>query len=316
MDDGGNNMVKIVSSVANLIGDTPIVKLNKVVPEGAADVYVKLESFNVGGSVKDRIALNMIEVAEEEGLLKPGYTIVEPTSGNTGVGLAMLAAAKGYKAIFVMPDTMSIERRLLLAAYGAELVLTPGADGMPGAIAKATAIAAEPGHFMPMQFSNPANPAVHEATTGPEIIEAFDGKGPDAFVAGVGTGGTVTGVGRALRKVNPNVEIYALEPSESPVLSGGPKGPHKIQGIGAGFVPDVLDTSLYNGIIQVSSEDAIAMTRRVAAEEGILVGISAGAAIVGAIEVAVRLGKGKSVVTIAPDNGERYLSTPVFSTQA
>ncbi|CZR03486.1 cysteine synthase A [Trichococcus ilyis] len=308
-------MVKVVSSIANLIGDTPIIKLNKVVPEGVADVYVKLESFNAGGSVKDRIALNMIEVAEEEGLLKPGYTIVEPTSGNTGVGLAMLAAAKGYKAIFVMPDTMSMERRLLLAAYGAELVLTPGAEGMNGSIAKAREIAAQPEHFMPMQFDNPANPAVHEATTGPEIIEAFEGKTPDAFIAGVGTGGTVTGVGKALRKVNPNVEIYALEPTDSAVLSGKPKGPHKIQGIGAGFIPTVLDTTLYNGIIQVSNEQAFEMARRVAREEGILVGISGGAAIAGAIEVAIRLGKGKSVVTVAPDNGERYLSTPLFSAE-
>jgi len=308
-------MVKVVSSIANLIGDTPIIKLNKVVPEGVADVYVKLESFNAGGSVKDRIALNMIEVAEEEGLLKPGYTIVEPTSGNTGVGLAMLAAAKGYKAIFVMPDTMSMERRLLLAAYGAELVLTPGAEGMNGSITKAREIAAQPEHFMPMQFDNPANPAVHEATTGPEIIEAFEGKTPDAFIAGVGTGGTVTGVGKALRKVNPNVEIYALEPTDSAVLSGKPKGPHKIQGIGAGFIPTVLDTTLYNGIIQVSNEQAFEMARRVAREEGILVGISGGAAIAGAIEVAIRLGKGKSVVTVAPDNGERYLSTPLFSAE-
>lgn len=308
-------MVKIVSSIASLIGETPIIKLNKVVPEGVADVYVKLESFNAGGSVKDRIALNMIEVAEEEGLLKPGYTIVEPTSGNTGVGLAMLAAAKGYKAIFVMPDTMSMERRLLLAAYGAELVLTPGAEGMNGSIAKAREIAAQPDHFMPMQFDNPANPAVHEAITGPEIIEAFEGKTPDAFIAGVGTGGTVTGVGKALRKVNPNVEIYALEPTDSAVLSGKPKGPHKIQGIGAGFIPSVLDTALYNGIVQVSNEQAFEMARRVAREEGVLVGISGGAAIAGAIEVAIRLGKGKSVVTVAPDNGERYLSTPLFSVQ-
>lgn len=306
-------MVKIVASIADLIGQTPIVKLNKLVPEGAADVYVKLEAFNAGGSIKDRIALNMIATAEAEGLLKPGGTIVEPTSGNTGVGLAMLAAAKGYKAIFVMPDTMSIERRLLLAAYGAKLVLTPGADGISGSIAKAKEIASLPGNFMPMQFENPANPAIHEATTGSEIIAAFDGVGPDAFVSAVGTGGTITGVGRALRKVNPIVEIYALEPTESPVLSGGTKGPHKIQGIGTGFVPKVLETSLYNAVLQVSSEEAFAMTRRIAKEEGILVGISSGAAIVGAIEVAVRLGKGKTVLTIAPDNGERYLSTPVFA---
>ena len=214
-----------------------------------------------------------------------------------------------------MPDTMSMERRLLLAAYGAELVLTPGAEGMNGSIAKAREIAAQPEHFMPMQFDNPANPAVHEAITGPEIIEAFEGKTPDAFIAGVGTGGTVTGVGKALRKVNPNVEIYALEPTDSAVLSGKPKGPHKIQGIGAGFIPSVLDTTLYNGIVQVSNEQAFEMARRVAREEGVLVGISGGAAIAGAIEVAIRLGKGKSVVTVAPDNGERYLSTPLFSVE-
>ena len=305
-------MVKIVSSVVELIGDTPIIKLSKVVPEGFADVYLKLEAFNVGGSIKDRIALNMIATAEEEGILKPGDTIVEPTSGNTGVGLAMLAAAKGYKAIFVMPDTMSIERRLLLSAYGAELVLTPGAEGMPTAIAKAREIAAQPGHFLPLQFENPANPAIHETTTGPEIIAAFDGVGPDAFLSAVGTGGTITGVGRALRKVNPDVGIYALEPSESAVLSGGQKGPHKIQGIGTGFIPQVLDTAVFDGVFQVSSEEAFAMTLRLAKEEGILVGISSGAAVAGAIALAGQLGAGKSVVTIAPDNGERYLSTPVF----
>ena len=310
--NGGISMVKIVSSVAELIGDTPIIKLSKVVPEGFADVYLKLEAFNVGGSIKDRIALNMIATAEEEGILKPGDTIVEPTSGNTGVGLAMLAAAKGYKSIFVMPDTMSIERRLLLSAYGAELVLTPGAEGMPAAIAKAKEIAAQPGHFLPLQFENPANPAIHETTTGPEIIAAFDGVGPDAFLSAVGTGGTITGVGRALRKVNPDVGIYALEPSESAILSGGQKGPHKIQGIGTGFIPQVLDTAVFDGVFQVSSEEAFEMTRRLAKEEGILVGISSGAAVAGAIALAGQLGAGKSVVTIAPDNGERYLSTPVF----
>ena len=310
--NGGINMAKIVSSVAELIGDTPIIKLSKVVPEGFADVYLKLEAFNVGGSIKDRIALNMIATAEAEGILKPGDTIVEPTSGNTGVGLAMLAAAKGYKAVFVMPDTMSIERRLLLSAYGAELVLTPGAEGMPTAIAKAREIAAQPGHFLPLQFENLANPAIHETTTGPEIIAAFDGVGPDAFLSAVGTGGTITGVGRALRKANPDVGIYALEPSESAVLSGGQKGPHKIQGIGTGFIPQVLDTAVFDGVFQVSSEEAFEMTRRLAKEEGILVGISSGAAVAGAIALAGQLGAGKSVVTIAPDNGERYLSTPVF----
>ncbi|AEB28951.1 cysteine synthase [Carnobacterium sp. 17-4] len=305
-------MVKVVHSVTDLIGETPIIRLTKVVPADAAEVYVKLESFNVGGSVKDRIALNMIEVAEQEGKLKPGTTIIEPTSGNTGVGLAMIAAAKGYKAIFVMPDTMSIERRKLLKAYGAELILTPGADGITGSINKAKELAESKGYFMPMQFENIANPAVHAATTGPEILEAFGGVAPDAFVSAVGTGGTLTGVGQVLKKADPAVKIYALEPTESPVLSGGPKGPHKIQGIGTGFVPSVLDTVIYDEVLQVSSDEAFEMTRRLAAEEGLLVGISSGAAIKGAIDVAIKLGRGKKVVTVAPDNGERYLSTAVF----
>lgn len=289
-----------------------MIRLTKVVPADAAEVYVKLESFNVGGSVKDRIALNMIEVAEQEGKLKPGDTIIEPTSGNTGVGLAMIAAAKGYKAIFVMPDTMSVERRKLLKAYGAELILTPGADGITASINKARELVETKGYFMPMQFENIANPAVHAATTGPEILEAFGGIAPDAFVSAVGTGGTLTGVGQALKKVDPAVKIYALEPTESPVLSGKPKGPHKIQGIGTGFVPKVLDTVLYDEILQVSSDEAFEMTRRLAAEEGLLVGISSGAAIKGAIDVAIKLGQGKKVVTVAPDNGERYLSMNVF----
>ena len=305
-------MVKVVHSVTDLIGETPMIRLTKVVPADAAEVYVKLESFNVGGSVKDRIALNMIEVAEQEGKLKPGDTIIEPTSGNTGVGLAMIAAAKGYKAIFVMPDTMSVERRKLLKAYGAELILTPGADGITASINKARELVETKGHFMPMQFENIANPAVHAATTGPEILEAFGGIAPDAFVSAVGTGGTLTGVGQALKKVDPAVKIYALEPTESPVLSGKPKGPHKIQGIGTGFVPKVLDTVLYDEILQVSSDEAFEMTRRLAAEEGLLVGISSGAAIKGAIDVAIKLGQGKKVVTVAPDNGERYLSMNVF----
>ena len=305
-------MVKVVHSVTDLIGETPIIRLTKVVPADAAEVYVKLESFNVGGSVKDRIALNMIEVAEQEGKLKPGDTIIEPTSGNTGVGLAMIAAAKGYKAIFIMPDTMSLERRKLLKAYGAELILTPGADGITASINKASELAEAKGYFMPMQFENVANPAVHAATTGPEILEAFGGVAPDAFVSAVGTGGTLTGVGQVLKKVDPAVKIYALEPTESPVLSGGAKGSHKIQGIGTGFVPKVLDTVLYDEVLQVSSDDAFDMTRRLAAEEGLLVGVSSGAAIKGAIEVAKKLGQGKKVVTVAPDNGERYLSMNVF----
>ncbi|MGX7419984.1 cysteine synthase A [Carnobacterium gallinarum] len=307
-------MVKIVSSVTELIGETPIVKLNRVVPEGAADVYVKLEFFNAGSSVKDRIALNMIEVAEEEGILKPGGTIVEATSGNTGIGLAMVAAAKNYPAIFVMPETMSIERRKILRAYGATVILTPGKDGMKGAIAKANELASQDGFFMPRQFDNLANPAVHEATTGPEILEAFDGKGPDAFVSGVGTGGTLTGVGHVLKAANPEILVYALEPAESPVLAGGSPSPHKIQGIGAGFVPAVLDTKVYDGIIEVTSDDAIETAREVAAKEGILVGISSGAAIKGAIEVAKKLGKGKKVLAVVPDNGERYLSTALYPT--
>ncbi len=305
-------MVKVVHSVTDLIGETPIIRLTKVVPADAAEVYVKLESFNVGGSVKDRIALNMIEVAEQEGKLKSGDTIIEPTSGNTGVGLAMIAAAKGYKAIFVMPDTMSLERRKLLKAYGAELILTPGAEGISASINKATELAESKGYFMPMQFENVANPAVHAATTGPEILEAFGGVAPDAFVSAVGTGGTLTGVGQVLKQEDPAIKIYALEPTESPILSGGAKGPHKIQGIGTGFVPKVLDTVLYDEVLQVSSDDAFDMTRRLAAEEGLLVGISSGAAIKGAIDVAIKLGQGKKVITVAPDNGERYLSTAVF----
>lgn len=305
-------MVKVVHSVTDLIGETPIIRLTKVVPADAAEVYVKLESFNVGGSVKDRIALNMIEVAEQEGKLKPGDIIIEPTSGNTGVGLAMIAAAKGYKAIFVMPDTMSLERRKLLKAYGAELILTPGADGITASINKATELAESKGYFMPMQFENVANPAVHAATTGPEILEAFGGVAPDAFVSAVGTGGTLTGVGQVLKQADPAIKIYALEPTESPILSGGAKGPHKIQGIGTGFIPKVLDTVLYDEVLQVSSDDAFDMTRRLAAEEGLLVGISSGAAIKGAIDVAIKLGQGKKVITVAPDNGERYLSTAVF----
>ncbi|SEK97877.1 cysteine synthase [Carnobacterium iners] len=306
-------MVKVVTSVTDLIGDTPLLKLsNKIVPMGAADVYVKIESSNIGGSIKDRIAMNMIEVAEQEGKLKVGDTIIEPTSGNTGIGIAMIAAAKGYKAVFVMPDTMSIERRKLLKAYGAELVLTPGVGGIKESIVKAREIASQPGYFMPLQFENMANPAVHVATTGPEILAAFDGESLDAFVATVGTGGTLTGVGKVLKQANPNTKIYALEPTESPVLSGGKPSPHKIQGIGTGFVPIVLDTLVYDEVLHVTSEEAFEMTRKVALMEGLLVGISSGAAIKGAIDVAIKLGSGKKVVTIAPDNGERYLSTALF----
>ncbi|MFD1670830.1 cysteine synthase A [Agrilactobacillus yilanensis] len=305
-------MVKANQTITELIGNTPLLKLNKVVPAGAADVYVKLEFFNPGSSIKDRIALAMIETAEKDGRLKPGATIIEPTSGNTGIGLALVAAAKGYHLIIVMPETMSLERRQLMQGYGAELILTPGADGMPGAIATAKKLAEEKDYFLPLQFNNPANPNIHEQTTGPEIIAAFDGQTPDAFVAGVGTGGTLTGVGRALRKVNPEVAIYALEAAESPVLKEGHGGKHKIQGISAGFVPDVLDTKLYDDIMEVTSEQAIATVREVAQKEGFLPGISAGANIFGAIEIAKKLGQGKAVVTVAPDNGERYLSTKIF----
>lgn len=305
-------MKKIAKSVEELIGGTPLVKLNKVVPEEAADVYVKLEFFNPGSSIKDRIALAMVEEAEKTGKLQPGGTIVEPTSGNTGIGLALVAAAKGYRLIITMPETMSVERRKLMKGYGAELILTPGADGMPGAIKKAEELAHEHGYFLPMQFKNQANPEVHERTTGVEIIEAFDGQTPDAFIAGVGTGGTLTGVAKALRKVNPDVKIYALEAAESPVLKEGKGGKHKIQGISAGFVPDTLDTSIYDEIVEVPGDEAINMARLVARQEGFLPGISAGANIYGAIEVAKKLGKGHTVVTVAPDNGERYLSTELF----
>lgn len=305
--------MKIVQSVTELIGETPLLKLNKIVPEGAGDVYVKLESMNIGGSVKDRIAFNMIEEAEKAGELKEGDTIVEATSGNTGVGLAMVAAAKGYKAVFIMPDTLSKERRALMKAYGAELELTPGDNGMPGSLERAMELAEQDNFFMPSQFKNPANPSAHIKTTGPEIIEAFDGETPDAFVAGVGTGGTVTGVGKVLKLHNPSVQIIAVEPAESAVLSGKEKGKHKIQGIGAGFIPDILDTDVYDEVLTVTSEEAIETTRRVAREEGLLVGVSAGANITAAIRVAEKLGKGKRVVTIGCDTGERYLSTPVFS---
>lgn len=308
----GKNMTQIFNSVTELIGKTPIVKLRHVVPEGAADVYVKLEFFNPGGSVKDRIALNMIEQAEKNGQLKAGDTIVEPTSGNTGIGLAMVGAAKGYKVVIVMPDTMSIERRKLMQAYGAELLLTPGAEGMKGAIAKASGLAEQDGYFMPMQFENPANAAAHEKTTGKEIQQAFGQSGLDAFITGVGTGGTITGVGKELKRVYPEISIIAVEPTESPVLEGGQPGPHKIQGIGAGFVPKVLDTTIYEKVIGVPSEEAMETARQLAEKEGLLVGISAGAAVNAAIQVAKVLGNGKKVLTVIPDNGERYLSTALY----
>lgn len=305
-------MSKIVNSVVELIGNTPIVKLNHITGPNDGNVYAKLEYFNPGSSVKDRIAAAMIETAEKEGKLKPGSTIVEPTSGNTGIGLAMVAAAKGYKTVIVMPDTMSVERRNLLRAYGAELVLTPGADGMKGAIAKANELVEKNGWFVPQQFENPANVQAHRATTGPEIIEAFEGLNLDAFISGVGTGGTVTGTGEVLKEKYPNIEVIAVEPKDSPVLSGGKPGPHKIQGIGAGFVPKVLNTEVYDSIFQVANEDAFDAARKVAREEGVLAGISSGAALYAAIETAKRLGKGKNVLALLPDTGERYFSTALY----
>jgi cysteine synthase A len=304
-------MVRVANSISELVGQTPIVKLNRLVEEGSADVYLKLEYMNPGSSVKDRIALAMIESAEESGELKAGDTIVEPTSGNTGIGLAMVAAAKGYRSILVMPETMSMERRNLLRAYGAELVLTPGPEGMGGAIRKAEELAKENGYFMPQQFKNLSNPEVHRRTTGKEIVEQMS-EGLDAFVAGIGTGGTITGAGQVLKQNFDNVKIYAVEPVDSPVLSGGKPGPHKIQGIGAGFIPDILDTKVYDEVIQISNDQAFEYARRAAKEEGILGGISSGAAICAALKVAKELGAGKKVLAIIPSNGERYLSTPLY----
>ena len=306
-------MAKIANSVADLVGQTPIVKLNRLVDENSADVYLKLEYMNPGSSVKDRIALAMIEAAEQSGQLTADSTIIEPTSGNTGIGLAMIAAAKGYKAILVMPETMSLERRNLLRAYGAELVLTPGPEGMGGAIRKAEELAKENGYFMPQQFKNEANPEVHRNTTGKEIVAAFGDDQLDAFISGIGTGGTITGAGEVLKEAYPDIKIFAVEPADSPVLSGGKPGPHKIQGIGAGFVPDILNTNLYDEIIAVQNEEAFEYARRAAKEEGILGGISSGAAISAALQVAKKLGKGKKVLAIIPSNGERYLSTPLYN---
>ncbi|MDY6850049.1 MAG: cysteine synthase A [Thermodesulfobacteriota bacterium] len=293
------------------IGNTPLVRLSKLTGAHSAAVWGKLESANPGGSVKDRIALAMIERAEKDGHIKPGATIVEPTSGNTGIGLSLVCAVKGYKLVLTMPDTMSQERRRLLGAYGAELVLTPGSQGMRGAIEMAETLVAERKGFMPQQFRNPANPAVHQETTGPEIVKALEGK-IDAFVAGVGTGGTITGVGHVLRANNPKVLIMAVEPADSPVLSGGDPGPHRIQGIGAGFIPDVLDTAVYNDVMTVDNDDAIDTAVRLAREEGLFVGISSGANVFAALRVAKKLGPGHNVVTMLCDTGERYLSTGIF----
>ena len=309
-------MSKVYTSADQLVGKTPLLELVHIEKaEGLeAQVLGKLEYFNPAGSVKDRIAKAMIDDAEQKGLLKDGSVIIEPTSGNTGIGLASVAAARGYRIIIVMPETMSVERRQLMKAYGAELVLTEGAKGMKGAIAKADELAKEiPGSFIPGQFVNPANPAVHKATTGPEIWEDTDGK-VDIFVAGVGTGGTVTGVGEYLKSENPNVKVVAVEPASSPVLSKGVAGSHKIQGIGAGFVPDVLDTKVYDEIIPVENEDAFATGKLIGKKEGVLVGISSGAAVWAAIQLAKRPeNKGKTIVALLPDTGDRYLSTPLFA---
>ena len=309
-------MSKIYTSADQLIGKTPLLELTHIEKEQGleAAILAKLEYFNPAGSVKDRIAKAMIDDAEASGKLKPGSIIIEPTSGNTGIGLASVAAARGYRIIIVMPETMSVERRQLMKAYGAELVLTEGAKGMKGAIAKADELAKEiPGSFIPGQFVNPANPAVHRETTGPEIWEDTDGK-VDIFVAGVGTGGTVTGVGEYLKSQNPNVKVVAVEPASSPVLSKGTPGAHKIQGIGAGFVPAVLNTGVYDEIIAVENEDAFATGKRIGKSEGVLVGISSGAAVYAAIELAKRPeNKGKTIVALLPDTGDRYLSTPLFT---
>ena len=308
--------MKVFETITDLIGGTPLLHLNNYSKEQGVDakLYAKLEYFNPAGSVKDRIAKAMIDEAEKSGALKPGAVIIEPTSGNTGIGLAAVAASRGYEIILTMPETMSVERRNLLKAYGAKLVLTDGAQGMKGAIAKAEELAANtPGSFIPSQFTNPANPAAHVASTGPEIWADTDGT-VDIFVAGVGTGGTISGVGEYLKSKNPNVKVVAVEPAGSPVLSKGTAGPHKIQGIGAGFVPETLNTAIYDEIIAVENEDAFATGRAIARKEGVLVGISAGAAVFAATELAKRPeNKGKTIVVLLPDTGDRYLSTPMFA---
>ena len=310
--------MNIANNITELVGNTPLVKLNCVTDGAEANVLAKLEFFNPGSSVKDRIAVAMIDAAEKAGKINKNTTIVEPTSGNTGIGLAMVCAARGYKLIITMPETMSRERRMLMRAYGAELVLTPGPEGMGGAIAKAKELAeANPdSFFIPQQFENPANPEVHRNTTAVEIWNDTDGK-VDIVVAGVGTGGTITGIGEVLKAKNPNIQVVAVEPAASPVLSGGPKGPHPIQGIGAGFVPSILNTEIYDEIIQVPSEAAFETARAVGSQEGVLVGISSGAAVWAAVQLAKRPeNKGKNIVVIIPSNGERYLSTPLFENLA
>jgi cysteine synthase A len=306
--------VNIAENVTDLVGNTPLVRLHRLTAGCDADVVAKLEYYNPAGSVKDRIGLAMIDAAERAGLIDADTIIVEPTSGNTGIALAFVCAARGYKCVLTMPDTMSVERRVLLRAYGADLILTPGSEGMNGAIQKATELAeSDPRYFMPQQFKNPANPQIHRATTAEEIWRDTDGE-VDAVVAGVGTGGTITGVGEVLKGRKPSVQIIAVEPAGSPVLSGGEKGPHPIQGIGAGFIPDVLNTDIYDEVIQVEAEDAFDTSRRMATEEGLLVGISSGAATWAALQVAARPeNAGKLIVVIIPSNGERYLSTPLFA---
>ena len=295
-------------NILELIGSTPLVKLNRIVEDSMADIYAKLEFFNPGGSIKDRICLSMVEDAERKGLLKPGATIIEPTSGNTGIGLAMVAAVKGYKLILIMPETMSMERVFILESYGADVLLTPGEEGMIGAVKRAEELAGQtPESFMPHQFNNPANPAIHRKTTAQEILNAMDGH-VDALVAGVGTGGTITGVAEMLKSKIPQVQIIAVEPAESPVLSGGEAGPHRIQGIGAGFIPQVLQLDSIDRIVAVTDEDAHELSKKLAREEGLFMGISSGAAVCAALTVARELGTGKTVVVILPDTGERYYS--------
>lgn len=301
--------MKVVTTIDQLIGQTPLVKVQNIL-SNKANVYAKLEYFNPGASVKDRVARTMIEEAEKRGDLKEGGTIIEPTSGNTGIGLAMIAAAKGYRAVFVMPDTMSVERRRLLKAYGAEVVLTPGEDGMPASIQKARELAEENGWFLPLQFSNEDNPKAHYETTGPELKEALGTI--DVFISSVGTGGTLTGTGRYLKEQFPNVKVVAVEPAESPVLSGGEPGPHKIQGIGAGFKPDILDESVYDEVIAIPGDEAYEFARRAAKEEGILCGMSSGAVLAAAEKMMPQLSKDANVVVLLPDSGERYLSTSLY----
>lgn len=306
--------MSIAENVTELIGNTPLVRLNRVTDGAVADVVAKLEFFNPGNSVKDRIGVAMIDAAEQAGLIKPDTIILEPTSGNTGIALALVAAARGYRCVLTMPETMSVERRILLRALGAEIVLTPGPDGMPGAIAKAEELAkSDQRYFVPQQFENPANPEIHRKTTAEEVWRDTDGK-VDIFVAGVGTGGTITGVAQVIKERKPSAQFIAVEPAGSPVLSGGQKGPHPIQGLGAGFIPPVLEMDLVDEVIAVGNEESLALARRLAAEEGLLVGISSGAAVVAALQVARRPeNAGKLVVVVLPDFGERYLSTPLFA---